>query len=272
MRCPWCHNPETYRRQAELQIFADRCIGCGVCVDRCEQKAHEIVDGRHVFRRERCVACGVCAQTCYAKSLVLVGETKTAQEVFEKVLADRDFYKSSGGGVTISGGEPLMQPEFTRAVLEFCKRDGIHTAVETNLARPWSFVAMLLPVVDLFCVDVKILDDVEHHKWTGVSNRQTLENLRRLDREQKPIIVRTPVIAGLNDRPEHIQAIADWLASLTNVIRYELLRYHPLGTGKYTALGLAPPPDWFRAPSADLFEQLTVAAHLRNKGKSENGI
>jgi pyruvate formate lyase activating enzyme len=260
MHCPWCHNPETYRPQPELQVFAQRCIGCGACVDRCIEHGREIVDGRLVFHRERCVACGRCAEVCYAQSLVLVGQTMTAGQVAEEVLADREFYQSSAGGVTISGGEPLVQPEFTRAILELCKQEGIHTAVETNLGCPWARVAGLAPAVDLFLADVKLLDDAEHRQWTGTSNRHTLDNLRRLDAEHKPVVVRTPVVGGVNDRPDQIAAIADFLAGLSNVQEYELLPYHPLGSGKYEALGLAPPGPRFQTPTAEQLDHLAAAA------------
>ncbi len=264
MRCAWCHNPETYHEQPELQVFPDRCIGCGACVESCRHDAHQIADGRHLFHRERCVACGRCAQTCYARSLVLVGQTKTAEEVLQEVLADSEFYQSSGGGATISGGEPLVQPDFTRDILRLCKDEGIHTALDTNLAWPWARVTPILHTVDLFLVDVKIFDDQEHRRWTGVSNEQVLENLRRLDQQGKPVIVRTPLVAGLNDRIDQIAAIADFLSTLANVIEYELLPYHPLGSGKYESLGLKPPPAEFKAPSAEHLQQLACVA--RNEG------
>lgn len=266
MRCPWCHNPETYRHTPELQIFANRCIGCDTCVKRCKEGAIEVVDGVLMFHRDRCVGCGHCAETCYAGARVVAGAIRSAEEVFKEVLADREFYKSSGG-VTISGGEPLVQPEFTRAILELCKQEEIHTTVETNLALPSSVLEPLLPLVDLFFVDIKLFDDAKHKKWTGISNKQTFENLMLLDRHQKPVVVRTPVIAGLNDQPEHIYAIASWLEKLDNVLRYDLLPYHPLGNGKYTALGYDPPPAWFSAPSSEVFEQLTTVARLVKEKK-----
>jgi pyruvate formate lyase activating enzyme len=260
MHCPWCHNPETVRPQPELQVFAQRCIGCGACLEQCAQHARRLVDGRMVFDRERCVACGRCVEVCYAQSLVLVGQTKTAGQVADEVLADRAFYQSSGGGVTISGGEPLAQPHFTQAILELCKAEEIHTAVETNLGWPWSTIARLLPAVDLFLVDIKLLDDTEHRTWTGMSNQHTLDNLRRLDAEGKPIVVRTPVVSRVNDRADQIAAIADFLAGLSHVRAYELLPYHPLGTGKYEALGLAAPWPRFQTPTAEQLRQLAAAA------------
>jgi len=259
MHCPWCHNPETYRSQPELQVFAARCIGCQSCAEQCPNQAHRFVDGQHGFDRRRCVACGRCAETCYAKALVLVGQRMTVEQVAAEVLADRPFYQSSGGGVTLSGGEPLVQADFSRAVLEACRQAGIHTAVESNLARPWESLEPLVPAVDLFLVDVKLFDDVQHCRWTGVSNQHTLDNLRRLEAEQKPVIVRTPVVSGVNDRPDEIRAIAEWLAKLSNVRAYELLPYHPLGTGKHEALGLEPPAR-FQTPSQETLAELAAAA------------
>ncbi len=260
MHCPWCHNPETYRAEPEVQVFAQRCIGCGACIERCERHARRLVDGQLVFDRQSCVACGRCVEACFAQSLVLVGQTKTAGQVADEVLADRAFYDSSGGGVTISGGEPLAQASFSRAVLELCKQEGIHTAIESNLAWPWASVARLLPVVDLFLVDLKLWDDAEHRTWTGVSNQHTLENLRRLDAEHKPLVVRTPVVSRVNDRVDQIAAIADFLTGLPRVRLYELLPYHPLGTGKYEALGLTSPWPRFQTPSAEQMQALADAA------------
>ena len=295
MRCPWCHNPETYRPQPELQVFAQRCIGCRECAQRCPQHAREIVlpplspCGRgvggeggtranreavverplskpaFVFHRERCIACGRCAETCYARALVIAGKTMTAEQVVDEVLADRAFYDPAGG-VTLSGGEPLAQPAFCQAVLELCRVAGVHTAVETNLAWDWSRVAQFVPLVDLFMVDVKLMDEAEHRAWTGASNRRVLDNLQRLAAKGKPVIARTPVISGVNDRPDQIGAIADWLAVLPNVRLYELLPYHPLGAGKYEALGLTPPRDAFVAPSSAALKELAARAR---RGKLE---
>jgi pyruvate formate lyase activating enzyme len=258
MHCPWCHNPETYRRQPEIQVFPDRCIGCGACVERCERGGHRLDPNGHVYRREVCIACGRCAETCFAKALVLVGELKTAEEVVAEVLADRAFYQPVGG-VTVSGGEPLVQPEFTRAILELCRHEGIHTAVETNLGWPWTKIEPLVDLIDLFLVDIKLMDEAEHRALTGLSNRQTLDNLRQLDARNKPIMIRTPLMAGVNDSVEQIEAIADFLGTLHHVEQFDLLPYHPLGGGKYEALGLGRPPK-FHTPTAAHLDLLAARA------------
>ena len=263
MRCPWCHNPETYRRQPEIQVHPERCIGCRACAVTCQHAAHEFSDTAHLYHRERCVACGECAETCYAKSLVRVGQMRTAESVVSEVLADRPFYQPAGG-VTISGGEPLVQAEFTCRILEVCRRQGIHTALETNLAWPWDVVTPLVPLVDLFLVDIKIMDDAAHRTWTGVSNARTLANLRQLDALDRPVVIRTPVIVGVNDRADQIQAIADFLAALRNVRQYDLLPYHPLGSGKSGALGLGNPPPEFHAPTAAELDALAASAARPN--------
>lgn len=263
LRCLWCHNPETYRRHPEIQVFADRCIGCRACAAACRHAAHEFTGTAHLYHRQRCTACGECTETCYAKSLVRVGESRTAEAVVSEVLADRPFYQPAGG-VTISGGEPLLQAEFTCAILRLCRREGIHTAVETNLAWPWDVVAPLVPLVDLFLVDIKTMDDAAHRTWTGASNARTLANLRQLDALDREIEVRTPVIVGFNDRPEQIGAIADFLAALRHVHGYDLLPYHPLGSGKYEALALDGPPPEFHAPSAAELDDLAARAAREN--------
>lgn len=263
MRCPWCHNPETYRRQPEIQVFPQRCIGCKACAAACPQGAHEFTDAGHLYHRDRCVVCGECVDVCYAKALVQVGETLSAEAVVAEVLADRPFYQATGG-VTISGGEPLAQAEFTRAILSLCRQEGIHTAVETNLAWPWDVVDPLVPLVDVFLVDVKMMGDVAHQAWTGMSNVRTLDNLQRLDALGKPSVIRTPVIVGVNDRPDQIAEIADFLATFDHVEQYDLLPYHPLGTAKCEALGLAGPWPEFQSPTVSQLERLASSAMRSN--------
>ncbi len=259
MHCPWCHNPETYRREPEIQFLPQRCIGCRACAAVCDQGAHEFVADSHVYHRDRCTACGKCPEECYARSLLQVGESRTAESVVAEVLADLPFYRPAGG-VTLSGGEPLLQAGFACEILELCRQEGIHTAIETNLAWPWPVVVPLVSLVDLFLVDIKFMDDRAHRTWTGVSNRPVLDNLCRLDELNKPLVVRTPVVAGVNARPDQIGAIADFLAGLRCVCRYELLPYHPLGSGKFASLGLEGPAQEFHTPASAELDELAQRA------------
>ena len=238
LHCFWCHNPETLDPRPQLQLYLDRCIGCGECFQRCPHGAHVLVDGQREFHRELCVVCGTCVDTCYAEALVLVGKHKTAEEVVEEILRDLPFYETSGGGVTLSGGEPLLQLDFAYAILERCRREGVHTAIETAANFPWERVASILPVTDLVMMDIKLFDSARHREYTGVPNERILANAVRLGEQPQPLIVRTPIVPGVNDTPEDVTAIAGFVAKLPNLLYYELLPFHPLATGKYEALGL----------------------------------
>jgi pyruvate formate lyase activating enzyme len=238
LRCAWCHNPETILPQPQLQTHPDKCIACGACLAACSHGAHVAVDGRRNFNRRLCTACGTCARTCYAEALKLVGRRVSAREILAEIREDRPFYANSGGGVTLSGGEPLCQQAFAIEVLQLCRGAGVHTAIETNLAWPWQHVEPVLPWLDLLMVDIKTLDSALHRRWTGTGNESVLDNLRRLAGQDLPLIVRTPVIPGVNDTEKEIGAIADFIANLSYLQYYELLPYHPLGVGKYASLGM----------------------------------
>lgn len=260
LRCYWCHNPETLKPKPELQVFPERCIGCGVCFERCPQSAHVVEDGGRVFHRELCVACGTCADTCYAQALVIVGECKTVEEVVEEVLRDRPFYERSGGGVTLSGGEPLLQFGFARALLERCKAEGLHTAIETAANLPWERIEAVLPVTDLVMMDIKLLDAQSHRKCTGVSNERILANARRLGDCGTPLIVRTPVIPGVNDRESDIAAIAAFVADMPGLLYYELLPFHPMAGGKYESLDMVYHAKQLKPPPKEHVEALAAVA------------
>lgn len=260
LRCFWCHNPETLRPQPELQIFASRCIGCGECFRRCPQGAHVIVDGQRKFLREKCIACGTCAETCYAQALQIVGEVKTVDQVVEEILRDRAFYETSKGGVTISGGEPLLQRDFTYGILAVCREEGIHTAIETAANFPWERVASILPVTDLVMMDIKLMDSEKHRECTGVPNERILANAERLGQQPIPLIVRTPIIPGVNDTPEEIAAIAAFVSKLPNLVYYELLPFHPMATSKYDSLDMDYRARNLKPPSKEKMDALTQVA------------
>ncbi|MBC7235955.1 MAG: glycyl-radical enzyme activating protein [Chloroflexi bacterium] len=260
LRCFWCHNPETLETYPELQIFPDRCIGCGECFQRCPNEAHVMQDGQRIFRRELCQGCGTCAETCYAEALVLVGEEMTVEEVVDQVLRDKPFYETSNGGVTLSGGEPLLQFDFAYAILERCQAEGIHTAIETAANFPWARVAAILPVTDLVMMDIKLMDSRRHRECTGVPNERILENARRLGEQDVPLIVRTPIIPGVNDNADDVAAIAQFVATLPNLLYYELLPFHPMAKSKYVSLDLDYRAKDLKSPPGEQMDALTRVA------------
>ena len=264
MRCAWCHNPEALLPRPQLQTFPAKCIACGACVEVCPRGAHEMRDGRHVFHRDRCAVCGACARVCYAGALVMVGREMTAEQVLAEVLEDRAFYEHSDGGVTLSGGEPLFQREFAAAILALCHRQGIQTAIETNLACTWEDIAVVLHVTDILIIDIKLLDPAAHQLWTGASNELILENARRISLQPKPLIVRTPIVPGVNDTPDEIARITDFIDDFQNLLYYELLPYHPLGHDKYDSLGFEYTMGDAREPDPRRLEALADVVRCRD--------
>lgn len=228
LRCAWCHNPE--------------CIS---------QRPQEL------FYPERCIDCGQCAQGCFSGARVLCGRTYTVDEVMEEIRQERPYYGAEGG-VTLSGGEPLMQPVFAGALLDACRAEKIHTAMETSLFAPWETARPLLEKCDFLMTDLKLYDVRMHEAFTGRSNERILENLRRLDTLNLPLVIRTPVIPEANGSMEEIGAIAAFAAERRNLLYYELLPYHPLGKAKAEALG--EPQQIFTRPDKARMEALARAA------------
>ncbi len=238
LRCRWCSNPESQRREPELMWRKSECIGCECCV-------RELKTGHFRFEGERGLCWdmdavpeeGLIAAVCPSKALQMVGEKKSVDEVLDEVAKDALFYDHSEGGMTLSGGEPLSQPEFVTALLKEAKRRRIHLAMETSGYAPWDVFCKAAGYLDYLLMDIKCMDDAVHREYTGVSNKPILENFKRLRMEYPnlPIHVRTPVIPGVNDTKEEIRAVRDFLEPFSNV-RYELLRYHRLGEPKYASL------------------------------------
>jgi len=261
LRCFWCQNPEGLNRKREIQFIVRNCIMCRTCASVCPANAHQFVEDRHIFLRERCIDCGRCVESCPAGALQYTGREVSVEEVVEEVLQDKDYYDLSKGGVTLSGGEPLMQPEFSKAVLEGCKLMGIHTAIETSLFAPWESVEMVLPYVDLIMFDIKHIESSVHKRVTGVSNELILENARKLLFEAKvPLIVRTPIVPTVNDSREVVVKIAEFIRSSSNLEYYELLPFHKLGQSKYQNLGLEYPAKDLERPSKEKMLELARAA------------
>lgn len=238
--CPWCHNPEGRSSEPEVRVWEGRCVRCGRCAEVCPQRVGG--NGRPAGPDAACRRCGACVSACPAGARQMVGRWWTAAEVVAEVLKDRVFYDDSGGGVTLSGGEPLMQPEFARAVLEACRAEGIGTALDTCGFGPQADLLALAPWVDLFLYDVKIVDDRLHPRFTGVSNARILENLRALGDAGAAIWIRVPLVPGFNDAEEHIEAAARLAASIPSVRQVDVLPYHRLGARKGGAREGSPLP------------------------------
>jgi len=269
LRCFWCHNPEGLLPKLEVQFTPSRCIACGACVATCTHAAQELGPLGRVYHRDRCVACGDCVAECYAEALQLTGKEMTVEQVLAEVRQDRAFYERSGGGVTLSGGEPLLQPAFALAILQACKAEGVHTAVETTTQTRWEHIQAALPFIDLFMVDIKHLDPHKHKAATGVSNKRILANVRRLAATGKPIIFRTPVVPTVNDNAADIEAIAEFVRELAAKradggagVSYELLTFHRLAEDKYAGLGRDYGAAGLEAPDKGTMLALAQAARV----------
>lgn len=278
LRCKWCHNPESMDFKPSLEFYPAKCIGCGACFKVCPVSAHIIQvtsgDGPaiHTIDRSKCTRCLKCVETCYAGALAGVGKTVTAGYTVDEIKSDMPYYKHSGGGVTLTGGECMAQPDFLYAVLVGCKAAGIHTAVDTAGSVPWGYFERILPVCDMFLYDIKAASPDVHRALTGADNSLIISNLRELCARGKRIWIRIPYVPGYNDG--ELPAIADLLAEMESEARHagrdaafervELLAYHKLGESKYEALGIGNPADGVKPPKAAETERAVEC--LRSKG------
>ena len=237
LACLWCHNPESQSAKPELMFRPNLCIGCGECVDACEQDAIRMEDGLPLTDRELCILCASCSEVCSAEARVVVGCAMSVAQVLAEIEKDVVFYDESGGGVTFSGGEALLQRDFLAALLHACREKGISTALDTSGFAAWPVLESVLPLVDLFLYDLKAVDEETHRRFTGVSNRLILDNLRRLSQQGARIILRLPLIPGVNDSPSDLQAAAELASTLPHLEKMELLPYHEAGVEKYHRLG-----------------------------------
>lgn len=238
LACAWCHNPESISPEPVLQLYSHKCIRCGQCIIVCKRQCTTSEDGVPVFRRELCSACGECAKVCFAQSRQIAGRQADTAEIMDAVKADIPFYKNSGGGVTFSGGEPMLQHDFLLELLCKSKELQLHTAVDTAGNVPFQWFEQVWPYVDLFLYDLKIMDEELHKKYTGVSNVRIIENLKRLADGNHDIWIRIPVIPGVNDNEDNMKQAAELLSGLKGIRKVELLPFHPLGEAKYRSLDM----------------------------------
>ncbi len=233
LSCLWCHNPESINNQPELSFNLRKCIACNRCVEICSSGAlqNDLKNGKK-YDSLTCERCWLCVEECPANALVLQGKEYTVEEVMNEVLKDLPFYKQSGGGVTLSGGEAAQQFEFCLALLKSCKENQIHTALDTSGCISWNKLKQLLPFVDLVLYDLKHLDNQKHINLTGVSNQIILDNIIKIDKENIPVEIRIPIIPGYNDSEDNLRATANFINRLNNVSSVVLLGYHKLGLSK----------------------------------------
>lgn len=234
LKCFWCHNPETSSVKPELYFYSAKCINCGGC-EVCENNAH-LFNGKHTLNRQNCKSCGKCADICPTGALSMVGKVMTGEEIINTALRDSAFYKSSGG-ITLSGGEPMLYPEKCIELLKLAKQNNLNTAVETSGYFDEKYVEPLCLNADCLLWDIKDTDNLRHIKNTGVSIEKILNNLYLADKFNVPIILRCVLLKGVNLNPEHLSEVKRIYKSLKNAVRVDFLPCHSLGNSKAQALG-----------------------------------
>ncbi|BFL47744.1 glycyl-radical enzyme activating protein [Lactonifactor longoviformis] len=241
LRCRWCSTPESQKMEQELYYRQAKCRGCGKCVSSCPQKALSLDESANRIKRDdnKCTKCLICAKVCPSNAAGVYGQVMTVEQVMKIILRDEVYYYHSGGGVTLSGGDVLCQAEFARDLLSLCKDAGIHTMAELDMYGDYSRIAMLLPYLDEFYADIKIMDGKIHKQYTGVDNHLILENIKKASKFSRPgaLHIRVPLIWNINDNPENISETAEYCKALASCEELEFLPYHRLGESTYEYLG-----------------------------------
>jgi pyruvate formate lyase activating enzyme len=239
LRCLWCSTPEAQKDEAEIALYPDKCIHCEQCVPVCPMNAINLTGETISINRVMCNNCGKCVQVCYAEAIKLLGQEMTVEELLTEAKKDAIVYKHSRGGVTISGGEPLLNPNFTKELLRTFKEENISVGVDTCGHVPWTNIEKVLPYIDFFLWDIKHMNSEEHRKYTGVSNNLILSNTRSVSKRNIPLYIRVPVIPGYNDSEENIRATCEFARGLSSLVEVNLLPLHHLGRARYDSLNRA---------------------------------
>lgn len=264
LRCRWCHNPESWEAAPEMSLRQSRCVRCGRCVELCPQGAVFILEHGPVTDLGKCTLCGECIVACSAGAREIIGQRMTAAEVMAQVKKDTIFYDQSGGGVTFSGGEPLMQPEFLLSLLGACRAEGIRTAVDTTCHADPQVIHRVAEIADLFLCDIKHINGRLHRQFTGVDNERTLSNIRMLSTIAKEVYIRIPIIPGFNNGLDNIEQTAQFVQELKTVRRVDILPYNRGGLEKAVRLTGGVDLMQAQAPSDDIMAE--IAKTLKGYG------
>ncbi len=248
LNCLWCHNEESIDARPALRFFPDKCKNCLECVRVCRPGAHFIIDGKHHIDFTKCARNWDCTVVCPSGALARTGDVMEVEEVVAILLKDKAYYMNSGGGITISGGEPMVQFRFTKELLKSAKSHGLHTCLDTTGNAPWKHYTELLPFTDIFLYDYKESEPAKHMDFTGTGNKLILENLQKLNEAGAKIILRCPLVPGLNDREDHFEAIARLSRSIKNIDEVHILPYHSMGLRKAEQHGARNFQNEFRVP------------------------
>ncbi|MEA4934648.1 MAG: glycyl-radical enzyme activating protein [Lawsonibacter sp.] len=256
LSCKWCHNPESQRYAVELMLYPERCVNCGCCVSVCPQQANVLVDGRLTMNRAACIGCGACVDVCLANARELVGKAYTVAELVKEAEKDQMFYEESGGGITLSGGEVMAQNmDFVEELCRRLHRKGYSVNIDTCGYAPYEHFQRILPFVDSFLYDLKLMDPSEHMQFVGTDNQIVLDNLVRLSADGAKINIRIPVISGLNATKEMMESVIAFLKGhWIHPTGINLLPYHNTGKSKYDNLNLPYADEMLRVPSKDQME------------------
>lgn len=256
LKCLWCSNPETQDFFPELGYYTFRCINeCNKCIYACEHGAiSNNQEGKIAIDRSKCVRCWECIEVCPSGALTIIGKQMSEEEVVEKVMKDYPFYVASGGGVTLSGGEPLYQHEFAKEIFKICGEKNVHRTLDTSGMAPWDLFKEVIEYTDLVLYDIKCLDPVQHKEFTGTNNKLILENAKRVSKEGVPMIIRFPVIPGINDQEKNLRALVKFVETLDSLLEVNLLLYHRLGVSKYEMLGRDCSLKSLKSPSPEYME------------------
>jgi len=258
LSCRWCANPESISPKPELGFISARCNKCRKCITACPEGALTF-DRSLEIDRSRCTCCGKCTEVCYPEALTIFGKEMSVEEVFRVVKRDDIFYRSSHGGVTVSGGEPLMQPSFVYSLFKLCREAGIHTCLDTSGYADTESLKKVLTVTDMVLFDIKHINPEIHRRYTGKNNEPVLRNARIVALSGVSMVCRLPLIPGVNDTPENIEGTVRFLSEIGDDIPIEILPYHRLGKPKYEALGRAYPMEGVTPPPREHVENVKRA-------------